>query len=622
MTTGTEPHLLAMALIMAVIVFALSVLGTRIDQAWYRARLSGNEKSCRQWTAHLADAAFDGLLIHRGGTILQMNRALVRMLGCRERECIGQSFANFAAPRQMTQLRAELEAPAPAIMEFTLIRADKSELLVEISSQSIDHEGLPASVTAIRDITQRRADAERISWLSRYDPLTGLVNRASFTDKLIAALARNDAQGGTTAVFSIDLDEFKSVNEQIGRGGGDQLLQQVAARIDGLITGEDTLGRLGGDKFGLIMPSLGAANRAINIAAQLEATFKDAFIIDNKLVRASLSIGIAIFPDHATDPEGLLKASDFALKQAIRVGGGCTHVFSHEEAQSSRAGSRATERARGRDLIRVGLSEPQRLSQDLRAAIAKEEISLVYQPVFRTGDLSLAGFEALARWNHKQDGLIPPNVFIPLAEQAGLIHEIGSFVLETACAEAASIGGDCRMAVNLSPLQFRDPNLPGRISAILRKTGLAAARLELEVTESVLIDNKAAAAQALRSLRAIGCSVALDDFGTGYSSLSYLCDFPFARLKIDKHFIQALGTDPNADAVVTAILALAKNLKLEVTAEGVETEAQLAFLRQTECQLLQGFLLGKPVARAQHQMLPVARGLPLVSGPTLVATRA
>ena len=614
MTQNLNDHLLMLALILACIVFTISVVGTRVDQAWYRSRISGQEKAARRWAMQLADAAFDGLLIHRGGTILQMNRALVRMLGCRERECIGHNFTNFAATREMTLLRNEMEAPRPAVSEITLVRADKSEILVEINSQTVEHEGLPATVTAIRDISQRRADANRIEWLSRYDPLTGLANRNLFCEKLAAAIAENQAKGGTTAVFNIDLDEFKAVNDQIGRVGGDQLLQQVAARIDGLITSGDTLARLGGDKFGLIMPSPGAANRTTNIAAQMEAAFKDPFIIDHKLVRISISVGIAVFPEHAADVDALMKASEFALKQATIAGGGCSHVFSHEEAQ----GYRSTLK---RDLFRVGLTEPQRLSQDLRAAVAKEEISVAYQPVFQAGDLSLAGYEALARWNHRQDGLIPPGIFIPLAEQAGLIHEIGSYVLEAACAEAVSVGGDFTMAVNISPLQFRDVNLPGRITAILRKTGLPASRLELEVTESVLIDNKAAAAAALKALRAIGVSVALDDFGTGYSSLSYLCDFPFARLKIDKRFIQALGTDPNANAIVAAILALANNLNLKVTAEGVETEAQLAYLRQTDCEHVQGFLLGKPAPRAVYLAPPLSRQ-PVQNTPTLIASRA
>jgi diguanylate cyclase (GGDEF)-like protein/PAS domain S-box-containing protein len=604
-----------LTLTLSMMVLGLTALASLMEIQARKRRRRAEQENNRLWSRKLSDASFDGLLIHRSGTILQMNNALLRMLGCREREWLGQHFANLARPDLIPALRTELEAPQPQVCEFTLLRADKTEVPVEICSHTIEHERLPATVTAIRDVSQRQADAAKIAKLSHYDPLTGLANRRLFFDRLVKAIAENDRTGGTTAVLSIDLDQFKSVNDQLGRSGGDQLLRQVAARIGALIAEADTLGRLSGDKFGVVMPSAGVPNRAMHFATQLEAAFNEPFIIDGQLMKASASIGIAIYPDHAADADGLLKASDFALKQAGRAGGGFSHMFSHEEANGFRA-------AAGRDLFRVGLTEPQRLAQDLRNALSNGEISLVYQPIFRAADLMLIGFEALARWNHKTDGLIPPNVFIPLAEQAGLIHEIGSFVLETACTEAAVQAPKLKMAVNLSPLQFRDLHLPSRITAILRKTGLQPAQLELEVTESLLIENSAAASQALLALKAIGVSVALDDFGTGYSSLSYLCDYPFARLKIDKRFIHALGNDANADAIVVAILSLARNLKLEVTAEGVETEAQLAFLQKANCQLVQGYLLGRPGPRATvpNPALPRGQGLNLV--PKRVPSRA
>jgi diguanylate cyclase (GGDEF)-like protein/PAS domain S-box-containing protein len=589
------------ALIAALVVLTLAVIATLVESRLRMRRLDGDQERRRQWNHRLADASFDGLLIHRGGLILQINRALARMLGHRERELLGQNFANLAHPDMVAELRAELEAPQPQISMFTLLRADKTEVAVEISSQTIEHEQLPATVTAIRDISQRLADADMIDRLVHCDPLTGIANRKSFVTALAAAISRNDRQGGTTSVFCVDIDQFKAVNEQIGRLAGDQILKQLVKRMGTLAGDGETLGRLSGDKFGIIVPGAGGATKAGNLASRLEAAFKEPFIVDGQLIAASVSIGIAIYPDHAADAEGLMKAADFALKQAGRAGGGFCHMFSHEEANGFRA-------AAGREVFRAGLTETQRLSQDLRNALAASEIGLVYQPIFRTTDLMLVGFEALARWNHKKDGLIGPNVFIPLAEQAGLIHEIGSFVLETACAEAKLRAKNLTMAVNLSPLQFRDVNLPERITAILRKTGLEPARLELEVTESLLIENSAAATQALLALRNIGVSVALDDFGTGYSSLSYLCDYPFGRLKIDKRFIQALGNDPNADAIVEAIMSLARNLRLEVTAEGVETEAQLAHLQKIGCPQVQGFLLGRPGPRAVVQNIALPRG--------------
>ncbi len=593
----------ALLLCLLVLVLLASALWTDIRHR--RRRLDLEKEGQKQWARKLADASFDGLLVHRGGTILQMNRALVRMLGCREREWVGQHFANLARPDQVAALRTELEAPQPLVVEFCLRRLDKTELPVELCSHTIEHDRMPATVTAIRDISQRRADAARIIRLSQYDQLTGLANRALFSDRLLAAVAQNDRDGGTTTLFLIDIDQLKTVNEQIGRGGGDQLLRQLAGRVGALLAEADTLGRLGSDKFGIVLPSAGAATRAVRLGAQLESAFGEPFIVDGQLVTASVSIGIASYPEHAGNADGLMRAADFALKQAGRAGGGFSHMFSHEEAQGYRDAAAGAPRA--------GRTDSQRLAQDLRHALARNEIALVYQPVFRTADLLLVGYEALARWNHKKDGLVGPAVFIGIAEQAGLIHEIGSFVLETACAEAVLRGKNLTMAVNLSPLQFRDVNLPARIQAILRKTGLEPARLELEVTESVLIENAVAATQALRALRAIGVSVALDDFGTGYSSLSYLCDYPFARLKIDQRFIQALGRDANADAVVEAIMSLARNLRLEVTAEGVETEPQLDFLRRIGCPQVQGFLLGKPGPRANVQNS--TRNLPLNPGP-------
>jgi diguanylate cyclase (GGDEF)-like protein/PAS domain S-box-containing protein len=578
---------LVLAFCLGMLALSLCVVFARLESVMYRRALARDQEVLRQWTRRLADAAFDGLLIHRNGTILAMNRALLRLLGCREAEVLGQHFATMALPAQAGQLRAELEAPASEIVEFTLLTADKVERRVEMSSQTIEHEGMPATVTAIRDVTRARADRERIDLLLHHDTITGLANRTLFMERLTAAVAKNDSSGGTTALFVMDVDQLKTVNEQLGRLGGDQLLRQIATRLRGLVHESDTLARIGGDKFAIVQPHTGAPNRAQALASRMETAFAQGFVVDGQMVKASVSMGMAIYPDHATDAEGLLKAAGFALQIAAEAGGGVSHMFSHAEAQ-------AAETKTGIISKQEKPGESQQLAQDLRAAIRRGEISLEYQPVFRARDLSLAGFEALARWRHPLQGWVPPSVFIPLAEQAGVIHDIGGFVLETACAKAAAAGGNYVMAVNLSPLQFRDIQLAPKISEILRRTGLNPSLLELEVTESLLIEDAAAAKSSLKALREIGVSVALDDFGTGYSSLSYLCDFPFTRLKIDKRFVHALGQDSNADAIVTAIMALARNLKLEVTADGVETAAQLSMLQELGCNLVQGFLLGRP----------------------------
>jgi diguanylate cyclase (GGDEF)-like protein/PAS domain S-box-containing protein len=593
-------------ILVALLVLALSVIGTRLDHAWFRARFGAEETARRLWIRQLADATFDGLLIHRAGVVLQVNRALIRMVGCRERELVGQSFAALAPPEQAAAWRAELEAPQPQIVELPLLRADKTVIHIELSSHAIAYDGLPATVTAIRDVTERRADQARIARMLNYDDLTGLPNRRLFGERLAAAIAANDRDGGTTAIFQIDLDQFKAVNEKIGRGGGDLLLKLVADRIGALLTPEDVLARIGDDRFGLMVVAAGPPNRAITLAGRLEAAFHESFVVDAQLIKLGVSIGAALYPDHATDADALMKASAFALKQANRAGGGFCHMFTHDEAQSFGAGIK-------RDIFRAAAMDPQRLAEDLRGALAAGEISLVYQPLFRGADLALSGFEALARWTHPKDGVIPPAVLIPLAEQTETIHDIGNFVIETACAELLrQAAGNLTMSVNLSGLQFRDPQLPGRITAILQRTGLPPPRLELEITERLLTENAAGAAKALSALRATGVRLALDDFGTGYASLGNLADYPFGRLKIDRRFIAAIGQDDNADAIVVAILSLARNLGLEVIAKGVETAAQLAYLRQNGCHQLQGFLLGQPTARAIAPQLavPVGQSLP------------
>jgi diguanylate cyclase (GGDEF)-like protein/PAS domain S-box-containing protein len=595
---------LFLAFSLGMVALCLCVVFQRLEARAYRKALRRDQDGLRQWGKRLADAMFDGVLIHRNGKILSMNRALVRMLGCREVEMLGQHFATLAVASQAASLRAEMDAPSNAVVEFTLVAADKTERLVEMSSQTIEHEGMPATVTAVRDITARRGDALRIARLMNHDGLTGLASRNLFIERLAAAISKNDAAGGSTALFIIDLDRFKAVNAQLGRANGDQLLRLVANRLAGMAQESDTVARISGDKFAILQPHSGAANRMMTLASRLEAAFDQPFVVDGQMVKASMSIGMAVYPDHATDADGLMKAANFALSLAAAEGGGCSHMFNHAEVEgvNGQAGPAAASRA----VFRAGLSETQRLAQDLRGALGRGEIAIEYQPVFRTPDLSLAGFEALARWLHPVDGWISPTVFIPLAEQAGLIQELSGFVLEQACARAAAAGGNLVMAVNISPVQFRSARLAVQVAEILRKTGLAPGLLELEVTESLLIENAEAAKVALKAIRAIGVGVALDDFGTGYSSLSYLCDFPFSKLKIDKRFVQALGRDKNAAAVIAAIISLARNLSLDVTAEGIETPAQLAFLQEQGCHLAQGYLLGRPGPEVR-QMAPLIR---------------
>ena len=560
------------------------LVAMRLDSLALHRRLKAENEARRLWNRGLADASFDGLLVHRQGVILMMNRALVRMLGVREREWAGQSFATLARNDQVAALRAELEAPQPGPQEFTLLRADKTEMIVEIGSQAVEFEGLPATATAVRDVTQRHADAGRIARLTHYDALTGLPNRQHFTGTLQAAIAGTArGQAGVTLLL-MDIDGFKTQNQLLGRGNGDTLLQMLTARLASLLGKEDMLARLGGDKFALLLAAGGPPNRGVSLAGQLLAACGEPFIVEGRLVKLSLSLGLTMYPEHAPDADGLMRAAELALSRGQQNGDGL-YIYRHEDDPPHRA-------------PRMAGAAP----DDLRGALARGELRLLFQPVFSLADLSLAGFEALPRWQHPMRGLLGPEEFVPLAESAGETHELCSQLIERACAEAVAVNTP-RISINLLPGAGLGESLPARIAAILRKTGLKPEGLEIEVTEA-LLTGQPEQLGLLQGLRSIGVGVALDEFGTGGSSLSALCDLPLTRLKIDRRFVAKLGRDKNADAMISATLSLGANLRLEVTALGVETEAQLVRLRQAGCHAAQGKLLGEPASRAAAR--PVA----------------
>ncbi len=557
----------------------------------------------RQWAHRLADAAFDGLLIHRNGTILQMNTALVRLLGYREAELLGTHFSSLTHPGLVPALRTELEAPRPEIAAFTLLHEDTTERFVEMASHTLEFNGLPATVTAIRDVTlQRRLEAQ-LAHLTQNDALTGLPNRVTFTTMLEAAMLGNDRGGGTTAVMMLDVDGLKSINDVFGRSGGDRLLRQIGARLSGFSREHDVVGRLDGDKFGIIQPHTGAPNRIASLVSQIEMSFDEPFIIDGRAMTASLSIGMAIYPEHATDAEGLLWAANLSMKQVRRAGGGGSRMFLHEDALAALPPKTVVQASAPKSAVqapadfRGTLRSTQRLAQELGQAISRCELGLEYQPIFTANGLSLAGFEAFAHWQHPKEGPVASEQLLLLAEQAGLSGALGQFVLERAAIEAMR----CKvmlMSVKLSPIQLHDPDLPDKITEILRRTGLPPERLELELVEAALNLEPQQKLKAIQALRTLGVGIVLDDFGTGFSSLTSLSNFPFNKIKIKKRIIGALGEDDHAEAMVGAILALARNSRVEVVAEGVETEAQLLFLKEQGCQFVQGYHLGRPTPQA------------------------
>lgn len=604
--TGAHTDLLAgISLLAALLLLAGVIVAMRADGVFIRRRYEAEAATRRLWAHGLADASFDGLLIHRQGVILLMNRALVRMLGLREREWLGQNFCTVAREDDVAALRTELEAPGPELARFCLLRATRGEIIVEASSQSIDFEGQPATVTALRDITQRLADTAQIERLTHHDALTGLPNRSHFETIMDKTLATNDPNQPVSLLVT-DIQGFKAVNQQFGRKTGDALLQQLSQRIAGLLLGGDVLARLSGDKFALLLKAAGPPSRGLSLGGQVLASCAEPFIVEGRLVSLKLSAGLAMFPEHAADMDGLLRAAEVALARAQGEGSGL-HLFRHEDT------------APARPALATRAPEPPNLRDDLRSALARGEIRLLYQPAFTLPDLALHGFEASARWQHPVQGLLRPEQFMAVAEFAGLAQELGSQLIERACAEAAAAGA-AHISVNLSPAQFREPNLPARLAAILRKTGLAPGALEVEVTEAMLAEHADYAAGLLLALRNSGVMIALDDFGAGAAPLGALCHLPLARLKIGQRFIHKLGQDRNAEAMLSATLSLAGNLHLQVTALGVESEVQLDLLRRHGCHVVQGPLLGEAASRAVTRPLQLQAAQIQASGANLSAS--
>ncbi len=432
--------------------------------------------------------------------------------------------------------------------------------------------------------SQIRKLQQSAAWLSHHDVLTGLPNRAAFNEKLAAAIDRADGSGESFALLSINLYRFKEVNDLYGHSVGDQLLQRLSLRFSE-IAGDACLARIAGDDFSVILKSENPLQEADSLAKALVASLGLPFEIDGQEITAGLSVGIAIYPDDGA--AATIRASaDAALFTAKADGRGKVRFF---------------DRALG-----AALHERHVLQQDIGAALARGELSLHYQPQAAPNG-EIVGFEALLRWTHPKRGSVSPGVFIPLAEESGAIIEMGEWVLREACREAQSWCEPLRIAVNLSPAQFRQDDLPALVHAILLETGLSGGRLELEITEGVLVDDVSRATSVLRRLKSLGVGIAIDDFGTGYSSLSYLQSFPFDRLKIDKSFVSRLQCNAQSDAIVRAVINLGHGLGLSVIAEGVETQAQLEFLSAEGCDELQGYFIGRPAPIGDFAVLTAGR---------------
>jgi diguanylate cyclase (GGDEF)-like protein/PAS domain S-box-containing protein len=427
-------------------------------------------------------------------------------------------------------------------------------------------------LTLIDDVTEQRAAEERIAHMAHSDPLTDLPNRAAFNDRLSAALELAAAENTSFAVLCIDLDGFKGINDIYGHAVGDLLLCQIADRLRA-VASKIFVSRLGGDEF-TIIAAVEDENSISDLTDRLVAAFVEEFEVDGHRLPQALSIGVAIYPKDGADAKTLMNNADAALYRAKANGSGSVQYFKVEMAAQ--------------------LRERGALQTDLRDAMQKDELRVHYQPQLNMKG-EVKGFEALTRWSSATRGMVPPGEFIPLAEESSLILVLGEWVLRQACREAASWDKPLSIAVNVSPIQFRHGDLPRLVHSILMETGLAASRLELEITEGVLIDDFSRALSVLLRLKALGVRIALDDFGKGYSSLSYLRSFTFDKIKIDRSFISDLATNHQSVVIVRTVIGLGRSLNIPVLAEGVETQAQHGVLAHEGCDEVQGYLTGRPL---------------------------
>lgn len=484
--------------------------------------------------------------------------------------CIGQGAQVIADEGPQDQrLAAGLQVTRKRIVQVR----DERTIVVTIARTE---EG--GSVAVYEDVTERQRQEQRIAHLAHHDSLTGLANRILFREKAEEYVASSLATGQPTALLYLDLDQFKTVNDTLGHPVGDRLLVEVAVRLRQAIGEEDLIARLGGDEFAIVLHGRRSPAQAADMADRIIDAIGQPFDISGQCIFVGVSIGIAISPQDGEDADTLLMHADMALYRAKQDGRNIHRFF--EMAMDAQ------------------IQQRRELELDLRSALAEDQFQLHYQPLYGLNHGQIACFEALIRWPHPERGNIPPCEFIPIAEETGLISAIGSWVLKQACREASSWPSDVRVAVNISPVQFRTRTLVLDVLAALGASGLPASRLEIEITEGVLLQDTEATLTTLDELRSLGVRIVMDDFGTGYSSLSYLQKFRFDKVKIDRAFVQDIHEGEDKRAVVRAVTSLCASLGIETTAEGVETAAQMEALRREGCSQAQGFFIGRPMPAA------------------------
>lgn len=552
------------------------VLITDITERWRAEReVRQSEERMRKFT----EATDEAIVFHRDGIITDGNEALYRLTGFALHEVLGLSIFNFISPEWRATALEYTRSGREDPYEVTIRHKDGHPIPVEVVGKTMPLHHADYRIVVVRDITARKQAQEREAFIALHDPLTQLPNRHFLMEQLSQVLSLARRRHGRVAVLFMNLYHFKTVNDSLGHHAGDQLLCNVAERLRQGVRDADVVARIGGDEFVVVLTDVQTPDDAAMVSDKLLESMHGVFTVDQLPLTISPSIGISLYPDHGGSADMLLRCADAAMQHAKDSGRGNRQFYATSMEASA-----------------LDVLHQERL---LRDAIARNDFVLHYQPQICLADGSLQGLEALVRWRHPERGLVGPDEFITFSESRGLITPIGRWVMREACRQLKAWQDQglakVPVAVNLSALEFRQRDVAAEIAAVLQETGLAPQYLEIELTESVLMHQTGQTLNTLHTVKALGVGISIDDFGTGYSSLAYLKRYPIDKLKIDRSFVTDTPGSADDVAIVTAIIQMARSLQLKTVAEGVETQGQIALLKELGCDVIQGFVVSVPM---------------------------